>query len=180
MTSVLKVDTIQNSSGGTATADGLGITAITVADIWHLTSSPTADKTPLTSWKQSSGNNSHTNIGTSMSVATGVFTFPATGKYLVTCQADITAESASTNTVKTRVSTDGGSSFVDHAIVVVRDTSGGDSRASAYSQCIVDVTDTSNVVVRFDYDFNVSGSSLTGSGNNLNQTSVMFMRLGAT
>ena len=180
MTSVIKVDTIQNSSGGATTTDALGIKAITVADLWRLTGDLTADTTPITTWEQASSEADHGQVGSSMSLSSGVFTFPETGMYTITVQADMQSETASTLTLKTRVSTDGGSNYNDRAYAIVRNTnSGGDARATAYSQMILDVTSTANVKVRFDFDTAIAGSQIKGN-TDITITSVMFMRLGDT
>jgi len=180
MTSVIKVDTIQNSTGGTATADGLGITAITVADLWRLTGDLTTDTAPITTWEQASSEADHGQVGSSMSLSSGVFTFPETGMYAITVQADMQSETASTLTLQTKVSTDGGSNYSDRAYAIVRNTNtGGDARATAYSQMILDVTSTENVKVRFDFDTAITGSRIKGN-TDITITSVMFIRLGAT
>ena len=186
MTSVIKVDTIQTSSGTggltVPTTSGTVATTngITVADLWRLTGDLTADTAPVTTWEQASSEADHGQVGSSMSLSSGVFTFPETGMYAIFVQADMQSETASTLTLSTRVSTDGGSTFNDRAYAIVRNTnSGGDARATAYSQMILDVTSTANVKVRFDFDTAISGSRIKGN-TDITITSVMFMRLGDT
>ena len=185
MTSVIKVDTIQTSSGTggltVPTTSGTVATTngITVADLWRLPGDLTADTAPVTTWEQASTETVNGQIGTSMSLSSGIFTFPVTGMYLITVQADMQSESASTLNLSTGVSTDGGTNFNDRAYAIVRNTAGGDSRATAYSQLILDVTSTANIKVRFNFDTAITGSKIYGNSD-INVTSVMFMRLGDT
>ena len=167
--------TLPDSAGTIATTNG-----ITVADLWRLTGNLTVDTTPITTWEQASSEADHGQVGSSMSLSSGVFTFPETGMYTITVQADMQSETASTLTLKTRVSTDGGSNYNDRAYAIVRNTnSGGDARATAYSQMILDVTSTANIKVRFDFDMAITGSQIYGN-TDITITSVMFMRLGDT
>ena len=167
--------TLPDSAGTIATTNG-----ITVADLWRLTGNLTVDTTPITTWEQASSEADHGQVGSSMSLSSGVFTFPETGMYTITVQADMQSETASTLTLKTRVSTDGGSNYNDRAYAIVRNTnSGGDARATAYSQMILDVTSTANIKVRFDFDMAITGSQIYGN-TDITITSVMFIRLGDT
>ena len=158
-----------------------GVTqGITVADLWRSTGNLTTDTTPITSWEQASTETENGQVGTSMSLSSGVFTFPETGMYAILAQADMQSETASTITFKTMVSADGGSNFNGRAYAIVRNTNtGGDARATAYSHMILDVTSVSNVKVRFDFDHAVTGSQLYGN-TDIHITSVMFIRLGDT
>ena len=92
MTSIIKVNTIQDSGGnaiissngsGTFTSS-LPSTGITMADQWRLTTntSITTSYATLTAWEQSDTYGAGT-IGSSMSVSSGIFTFPSTGTYLI-------------------------------------------------------------------------------------------------
>ena len=56
---------------------------ITVADQWRLTTTQTADVSPVTAWEQvdTAGQGF---IGSAMTISSGLFTFPSTGIYLVT------------------------------------------------------------------------------------------------
>jgi len=90
MTSVIKVDTIQNSSGGTPTAADLGISVtegIKNADVWRLyqgkSVSGAGDITQY--WEQADDATSGT-VGTGMTESSGIFTFPATGVWLIYAQ----------------------------------------------------------------------------------------------
>jgi hypothetical protein len=110
MTSILKVDTIQDQAGNniinessdtiTIGASGDTITivgtlqnggtnflqGITEADQWRLTASITTSQ-DITANLERNDSPSYGSIGTGMTESSGVFTFPSTGIYLVTAQA---------------------------------------------------------------------------------------------
>ena len=172
--------TVLTSASDIPASSVTGLTqGITVADLWRLTTNHTSDTTPVVTWEQASTETYNGQVGTSMSHSSGVFTFPATGMYAITVQADMQSESASTLTLETMISPNGGTNYYARAAAIVRNTAGGDSRATSYSQMILDVTSTTDIKVRFDFDMAITGSVLYGNSD-INVTSVMFVRLGDT
>ena len=171
--------TVLTSASSIPVANLDSAVGITVADLWRLTTNHTSDTTPVVTWEQASTETYNGQVGTSMSHSSGVFTFPATGMYSITVQADMQSESASTLTLATMISPNGGTNYYARAYAIVRNTAGGDSRATAYSQMILDVTSTTDIKVRFDFDHAITGSILYGN-TDINITSVMFVRLGDT
>ena len=113
MTAILKVDTIQDTSGNniinessdtitigasgdtisipsgatianSGTATGFGIDGITMADQWRLTAHYTwSSPGDLTANLERVDTSPQGNLGTGMSESSGIFTFPSTGYYLV-------------------------------------------------------------------------------------------------
>jgi hypothetical protein len=122
---------------------------------------------------------SFSKIGTGMSQSSGVFTFPRTGVYEVKTQAMMTVGDADgTAIVITGVTTNNGTSFDTVTQAVGGDDQGTNAvEITAYAQCFVNVTDVSNVKVRFSKSSFGSSTSLEGD-TDLNKTCFSFIRLG--
>jgi hypothetical protein len=120
-------------------------------------------------------------IGTGMTLSSGVFTFPSTGIYLVQLQAHINFSNEADNgaLISTLVTSDN-SSYTERARAVAGSNStSGNSQFTVFSNIMVDVTDTSNVKVKFNAASFDSQSYLEGHTDR-NQTSFTFIRLGDT
>ena len=117
-------------------------------------------------------------IGTGMTESSGIFTFPRTGVYEVKVHAMIdSGDGDGTAILATHVTTDN-SSYNPSADAVGGDDAGTNSvQVTAYSQCFVNVTDTSQVKVKFVTSSFGSSSFIRGNSNK-NETSFSFIRLG--
>ena len=190
MVSQIKVDTVQGRSGTTiAIADGHKLSGmgagITEYDQWQLvnSTSPNTNGDLSGTWSRFDHLGA-TYIGTGMSVSSGVFTFPSTGKWEVIFSARIanTGNDDQLN-IDTMFTTDN-SNYSNVAIV----GEGGDSagRGTATSFILLDITDTSQCKVKFTvssasantYVFGSSNASDTSSGKP--QTYAIFKRIGDT
>jgi hypothetical protein len=111
MTSILKVDTIQDQAGNNiinessdtitigASGDTINIVGtlqnggtnflqgITMADQWRLTASINGTNGDITANLERNDSPSYGSIGTGMTESSGIFSFPSTGIYLVTVSA---------------------------------------------------------------------------------------------
>ena len=207
MTSILKVDELQDSSGNliikevanaitigasgdtitipagatitnSGTASGFG--GITVADQWRLTANLTATNGTISSNLEQVDTAPLGTLGSAMTVSSGIFTFPSTGFYLVGFHGWGANSSSADNMTVIIQGTTNNSSYVN--IAEASDSSGGiaqDQIAGLSTQCIVDVTDTSNVKVLFQTSSFGSGSYLAGS-TDINYSAFHFIRLGDT
>jgi len=155
-----------------------GTPGITMADQFRLTADFTGNANPISSNLARISSAGQGTLGTGMTVSSGVFAFPSTGIYLVTLIV---------NVVETDGGTDGN---VGSEIMIATDNASYITRARAFTnlavnnvnnnmvcQTLVDVTDTSNVKVRFDINDNVN--LVRGSSSN-DQTCMTFIRLGDT
>tara|TARA_R110002020_G_scaffold92061_1_gene223199 strand:+ start:40 stop:564 length:525 start_codon:yes stop_codon:yes gene_type:complete len=123
-------------------------------------------------------NSSFSKIGTGMSQSSGIFTFPRTGVYEVKVMALIDAgDGDGTAEVFTQVTTNNSSYGIVSACIGGDDQGTNSVQINVYSQCFVNVTDTSNVKVKFTTNSFGGSSHLEGSSNQ-NQTSFSFIRLG--
>ena len=210
MTSILKVDTIQDTAGnniinesgdtitigasgdtvnvvGTLQNNGSGlVSGITEADQWRITSNFTIPlntfNTVSTNW-EISDEPSFSRIGTGMTESSGIFTFPSTGYYLVTFIGQVaSSDYNSTNgAVKIEVTLNNSSyNEVSQGWIGYKGGANPISRTTAICSAIIDVTDTSNVKVKFTTSqFDNVNIALEGN-TDLNYTSVTFLKLGDT
>ena len=155
---------------GDNTFAGAGITE---ADQWRLTADITANVDPISSNLERVDDGSFGYIGTGMSVSSGTWTFPSTGLYQVF--ATIYTQPTNDTLAVTIQATQNNSTYD-----VISNVYGGGSVAygrthTAFSY--VNVTDTSNVKVRFGAESIASGSVIGGNTNS-NLTNFSFIRLG--
>ncbi len=171
-------DTINLGSG--VTASGFG--GITVADQWRLTTNFTGDATPIASNLERVDGSGQGTLGTGMTESSGVFTFPSTGIWYV--QFNVYDQHNTGNwyhTIGIDVTTDN-SSYNVRAKGEAWGTNAGEPQtfySSATTNTLVDVTDTTQVKVRFTIDA-FSGTATTRGDSNTNLTYMTFIRLGDT
>jgi len=150
---------------------------ITEADQFRLTAN-TSSNADITSNLERVDDASFSKIGTGMTESSGIFTFPTTGLY----QIITTVKGNSTNTDDTfrlyvHVSTNGGSSY-DIVADVSLGTQDTDSVGTmATNTNLVNVTNTTNVKVKFEASSLASGSAIEGH-TDYNKTAFSFIRLG--
>ena len=171
-------------SGALPAISGANLTGlsagITMAEQWRLQGSLQGNRTPLTGWNVANTGNAG-KIGSSMSESSGVFTFPSTGIYLIIPKIVFRTDNNGdrTMTCYTEVTTDNSSYTNVDAIVSGDEDSGGLAvNSTASSFCFIDVTDTSNVKVRFRTES--IDANLEGAESTYNMTTFTFIRLGDT
>jgi hypothetical protein len=206
MTAILKVDTIQDTSGnniinessdtitigasgdtvnviGTLQSNGTAVPTvaggITQADMWRLTAN-TSDGTnaDISANLERVDNASFGYIGSGMSQSSGVFTFPSTGIYEVSCVAMIICSSDINAMIEINVTTNN-SSYDPVVNLNAGNESGDRTNISVGGSTLVDVTNTSNVKVKFTTTSFGSGTRLSGDSTS-NYTYFKFIRLGDT
>jgi len=153
---------------------------ITEADSWRQHSNTAVNGTldPISSNWERSDHTTAGYIGTGMTQSSGVFTFPSTGYYLVTFKVSSYGNGGAVGEVYSQIrATNNNSSYVSIAHGVDSNSANGYYGMSMCS-CIVDVTNTTNVKVRFKIYTNAS--SLIQGNSTEDATSVTFVRLGDT
>jgi len=167
-------DTLQVASGVT---NNLGISMV---DHWRLTSTLTiSSNTDLTTNLARFSGDGYGGIGTGMTESSGVFTFPSTGIYYVTMKTLGRGNSANGNFAgcAIRTSTDGGSNYSNFSFAY-NDLAFSASHFSAFTQAVIDVTDTSQIKVVFR--INSDNSAFFDNDNTQGYTQMTFIRLGDT
>jgi len=208
MTAILKVDTIQDTSGNniinessdtitigasgdtisipsgatianSGTATGFGIDGITMADQFCLTSGFSGSATPIASNLSRVARTGQGTLGTGMTESSGIFTFPSTGIYLVNFTASFQLNGDSRYIFITMQATTDNSNYsaVAETPTFIQQTS-STTYAMATCSSLIDVTNTSNVKVRFNVG--PDNSSVTTRGEATSATYMQFIRLGDT
>ena len=159
--------------------NGLNVASAPMVDQWYLTANKTSDGDCTDLARNNYTGN--TMIGDGMTQSSGVFTFPTTGKYLIFCAGRFSCYQDDNVNCATSVTLDGGSSFtvVAYASDGQNDSGGGRKDGSNTSLYTLDVTDTSQVKVKFVAGSIGSGSWVQGNDTFL-ATSFVFTRLGDT
>ena len=177
-----KTITIPNETATLATTNG-----VTEYDQWQLVDSTSAGFNGDLSGTWARFNHAGaTYIGTGMSVSSGVFTFPSTGKWEV----EFTGRIANTGAddqlnILTKFTSDN-STYSDVAIVGEGSNAASVSRGTGTSIILLDITDTSNCKVKFEVVSSSANTFVFGSSNSSDtsagypQTYAQFKRLGDT
>ena len=168
-----------NTGGLTWAAAPAGITQ---ADQWRLSASLTGDANPISSNLERVDSTGFGYIGNGMSVSSGVYTFPATGIYLITFNS--TVANGSENSRYCRLDLDVTTDNSNFTAVAYAMTAMIHSNSSTYESAegkyIFDVTNTSTHKVRFAVEHaSPNTTSLVGTSTE-NYTYFTFIRLGDT
>jgi len=197
MSSILKVDEIQDTSGNNIinensntitigkSGDTINLAAgatnnlgITMADQWRLTTNFTGDANPISSNLERVDTAGQGTLGTGMTESSGVFTFPSTGIYLVQFNHMLQFKdgNALARTAAIQVTTNNSTYTVVAQIERNGLDEGYDTRSGL---TLIDVTDTANVKVSFK-TLNMSANDITVGQTTRNDTYFTFIRLGDT
>ena len=163
--------------------DASGILAltngITEFDQWYLTANLTSTGDITSNLARNNFSGSAVPIGTGMSESSGIFSFPRTGKYFIVVTAEFNLNGYDNIYVNTHVTLNN----VGEYTVPVRAMDGNNVTNTRAEQgtsfYLLDVTDISNVKVKFSGNSIGSGSNIVGSTNMIN-TTFIFIRLGDT
>ena len=154
---------------------------ITVADQWRLTTSFTGAIDPLASNLEQVDGTAQGTLGSAMSVSSGIWTFPSTGFWWVFAQGRVTrtGEELRYNHLGIKATTDN-STYTAIAL----GTSGMHSDSASNNtymatSTLLDVTNTTNVKIKFYTAVESSSASWYGSSTE-NNTFFTFIRLGDT
>jgi len=192
MSSILKVDQLKDSGGNEIiTSNGSGTitvnnqtfkNGITEADQWRITANATAPSGDITANLERVDTSGQGTLGTGMTESSGIFSFPSTGIYLVQYAFSLSNVSAGTEDraqILLQITTDNSSyanlSNPDGAV----DGSANGAANVLYGSSLIDVTNISNVKVKFTATSFKSGTTLNGATSE-NHTHFTFIRLGDT
>jgi len=153
---------------------------ITMADTFNLTSSASGSLTPISSNLARSARTGQGGINPGMTESSGIFTFPSTGVYYVTFTTSFQLNGDSRYIFITMQATTDNSNYsaVAETPTFIQQTSSNITYAMATCSSLIDVTDTSNVKVRFNVG--PVNSSVTTRGGAQSETFMTFIRLGDT
>ena len=171
------------TSGGSGAAPSWAAAGgITMAEHWRLTSSTNGNQSPLTAW-EAADNSFAGNLGSSMTVSSGVFTFPATGMYWVIFTLVGYSDNHTQNVIGSIKYTgnDGGAwQNAAYGLQGIYDFNNSyPSWGNTACHYIFDIFDLSDQKIRFDYGAGQGGEYVKGDSN-ISYTSATFIRLGDT
>ena len=174
--------TLATGNGGTgATSFTAGIT---MADNWRLNSSASysSGENFLTSNWEQNDTTGFTNLGTSLTQSSGVFSFPSTGIYLISYTFYATLENDEQGSRALISVTIDNSNFTNVSFGSFGiQRSSGNYEFTSMCHTLFDVTDTSNCKVKFGYDAMTGpASSIVNGSTNNNRTNFIAVRLGDT
>lgn len=174
--------TVLTSASSIPSSQITGSLGITMADQWYMDSDATGTVAPLLNWTRAIGGaDSGGAIGSAMTEASGVFTFPATGIYYIRFQMRYYNSTSTDRAVDGAIATTTNNSTYTHASIGSSSivVSGSTAVSSTSAVYIFDVQDTSTHKVRFESS-TISASTIINGGTDRMRTGVQFIRLGDT
>ncbi len=154
------------------------LAGITEVDQWYLTANVTSDG-DITSLARNNFSGTAAPLGTGMSVSSGIFTFPSTGKYLVIVQARFSIHDSDNCYVGTNVTLNNSSYTVVNYAADGQTGSDGNRDGMGSTFSFIDVTDTAQVKVKFNALSLGANSKVVGGTSNMD-TTFLFIRMGDT
>ena len=174
------VDAMTISSGGVVTFSQIPVGAfIPEYDIHRITTNTdnTADAYVTANWERCD-DAEFEKIGTGLSQSSGIFTFPSTGKYLITAFVTIQARNNTVPQGKTNLYTTTDNST--YVVSAVAEMHGAADQVTTVSMSILfDVTNTTTHKVRLGLITAANAIRALGSSAE-NRTYITFMKIGAT
>jgi hypothetical protein len=204
MSSILKVDEIQDTSGNniinenanTVTIGKSGDTVnvvgtlqnggtnflqgITMADQWRLTADVTTTDSVLTTNLERVDTAGQGTLGTGMTESSGVFTFPSTGIYYVTFNASFKLNGDDRVFSAIIQATTDNSTYANasEASSFIQQTGSNTTYQHIFTDALFDITDTANQKVQFRINGSASLETMANTTRDL--TAMRFIRLGDT
>ena len=171
-------ETVTIPSGCTITNSGTasGFGGITEADGYRLTANLASDTDPISSNIERIDDDTFSKIGTGVTNTSGTFSFPSTGLYLVQAQAVVSRDNTNDNLIDFNIKTTPNNSTYTTRAVIRQSVTTAPTTQTGFTQTFVNVTDTSNVKVRFSFS-NSDSNALIGDTDST-RTGWWFIRLG--
>ena len=147
-------------------------------DHWYLTATKSDNSDVTANLSRVALTGSASPLGTGMSQSSGIFTFPSTGKYLVVANAQFEVYGNDNCILEVYVTTNN-SSYTKVAIAIDGNDGSGIRNGSSTAWYFLDVTDTSNVKIKFATVSLGTNSTLLGASSGFIHTGFHFIRIGA-
>ena len=165
-----------------ASLTNLPASGITQLDQWRITTNFTGDVNPISAnWERDDTTPHGLPIGNGMSVSNGYWTFPETGIYKVEFVFTASMDGDSRNVYGYIGTTENNSNYYNRVGLEthIQRTQANQTLCTAYGSCIVDVTNTTNIKVKFSV-FSVDTSRIILGDSAYNRTYATFTRIGDT
>ena len=165
-----------HADGRIVNSSGINVAAEPMIDQWRIDDTSINGTNIIDTGWERCDDNTFAQIGPGMSEASGIFTFPQTGIYLVKMTFCYSSSGISYLGVKIYATTDG-SSYTD--IADSYDGSvGGNQYSGSYTEAIFDCVNTATHKVAI-YGSTPSAATMAGAGDK-HRSGVTFIRLGDT
>ena len=159
------------------TAAKTTVPGITGFDQFYLSSNHTSNGDITSNLSRTSASGNAAPLGAGMSVSSGIFSFPNTGIWMINFNIRFAIDGADNVDVILNVTTNNSAyTGVTHAAAGLNGS--GNKEASASSMYFLDVTDVSQVKVKFSVSSISGGSAVTGTSIPI--TNFNFIRIGDT
>ena len=152
---------------------------ITNAQNWRITSNQSGSQEPISSGWEETDSDGYNRLGDAMTQSSGIFTFPATGYWLIIFQWSNEAGSGSSNYNTGVIQTATNGSTFGSASEGYTNLFSSSAYNSSTVNWVFDVTNVSTHKVRFSTGVQDSSTVLQGDTNN-SRTAATFIRLGDT
>jgi len=169
-------------TGSTTVASAAVQEGLAAASQWRLTTTFSNSALPITSNWEQVDTDGYANLGSAITQSSGVFSFPATGFWLITYCASYNNSTANDRYVNTLIQTDTGSGYATAAKAftnIPQSVNGTSTGANGVTSFLFDVTNVSTHKVRFGNEITNSNTQTTGDSN-YNNTFITFQKLGDT
>ena len=168
-------------AGAIPTFETLPAGGLEVADQWRLTTSLDVADAFITANLEQTDTGIQGNLGSSMTQSSGVFTFPSTGFYWVKANAQFSHNGNTRQCQFGIYATADNSNYVQlslqHSYITIG--ASGNTTTSLVTDTLIDVSNTTNVKVKFWMAGTGGGEDLKGDSA-VNATYFTFIKLGAT
>ena len=173
-----KTITIPNTTGTMALTSDISAGGLTQADNWRLTTFVTSNTNPVTNWERGDSLLQGSYVGTGMTESSGIWTFPATGIYLVNLFASLVQiTSGAIVAIHIYATDDGGSTYSSIAAI---GSKGSDEYSNQAISTFVDITDTSLCKIKIAAFFSGTNQGQVAGSTTSNSTTLTFLKLGDT
>ena len=151
-------------------------------DQWYLTADYTGSVFPITTMARLNFGPYGAPVGTGMGYSSGTFSFPSTGKWLITfymlCTATTTADSGCNALIK--MSINSGGSYTQYAAASADTPAiGANAACNMTAIYLMDVPNISTHLVQIGSSLETSTNTVQGAGDDTS-TNVVFMKVGET
>ena len=176
--------TIPGSTGTMALTSDISAGGLTEADIWYLTANSASSADPISANLARASQGEMGNLGTGMSVSSGIWTFPSTGFYYIQFNAvfySSNAGSGGRGTITFETTSDNFSTETAvQKLRVFKDINGQNVTTSASTAIIMDVENTSTHKIKFKQTTTGTAILFGADAGGDALTNIVFLKLGDT
>jgi len=172
-----KTITIPNTTGTMALTSDISAGGLTEADHFDITSNVTGTGL-ITNWARPTGT-LQSNLGSGMTVSSGIFTFPSTGYYYVVCNLTINNISGSDSYMTIPFYSTNNNFTSENKLYDISLSTDPNTSLRGTASVILDITDVANQKVKLEVQTEVGTVTISGSTSE-SRSNLQFFKLGDT